>query len=182
MEGLVRSLREAEAPDQPDQERGGAGGRAIVPRAFGSSGGPRQDCETPGVTEAIDKMKARVRELTARSNGRSLAHVIVELRRYLLGWQAYFRLAETPSVFADVDRWIRRRLRALIIYQCRHGRRLFRVLARARCSARARRGGRRALSSLLGDGGPHRRQRCLPRAVLRHAWSSASGSCVTSTL
>ena len=77
---------------------------------------------------AIDKMRARVREATARSNGWSLAYVVVMLRRYLLGWQAYFRLAETPSVFADVDSWIRRRLRALIIYQCRHGRKLFRVL------------------------------------------------------
>jgi RNA-directed DNA polymerase len=77
---------------------------------------------------AIDKMKARVREVTARSNGWSLAYVIVVLRRYLLGWQAYFGMAETPSAFADVDRWIRRRLRALIIYQCRNGRKLFRVL------------------------------------------------------
>jgi group II intron reverse transcriptase/maturase len=78
--------------------------------------------------KAIDTMKARVREMTARSNGRSLAHVVVTLRRYLLGWQAYFRLAETPRVFAALDGWIRRRLRALIIYQCRHGRKLFRVL------------------------------------------------------
>ncbi len=73
-------------------------------------------------------MKARVREMTARSKGWSLTHVVKTLRRYLLGWQGYFRLAETPSVFADLDGWIRRRLRALIIYQCRHGRKLFRVL------------------------------------------------------
>jgi len=78
--------------------------------------------------KAIDKMKARVRELTARSNGRSVTQVITALRRYLLGWLAYFRLAETPSVFADLDSWIRRRLRALIIQQCKHGRKLFRVL------------------------------------------------------
>jgi group II intron reverse transcriptase/maturase len=78
--------------------------------------------------KAIDTMKARVRELTARSNGRSLGHVVAALRRYLLGWKAYFRLAETPSVFAEIDGWIRRRLRALIIFQCRHGKKLFRVL------------------------------------------------------
>jgi RNA-directed DNA polymerase len=73
-------------------------------------------------------MRAQVREITARSNGWSLAYVVVALRRYLLGWQAYFRLAETPSVFAGLDGWIRRRLRALLIYQCRHGHKLFRVL------------------------------------------------------
>ena len=78
--------------------------------------------------QAIGKMKARVRELTARSKGWSLPAVMAALRRYLLGWKAYFGLAETPSAFADVDRWIRRRLRALLIYQCRSGPKLFRVL------------------------------------------------------
>jgi group II intron reverse transcriptase/maturase len=78
--------------------------------------------------QAIDKMKARVRELTARSKGWSLTAVMAALRRFLLGWKAYFGLAETPSAFTDVDRWIRRRLRALLIYQCRSGPKLFRVL------------------------------------------------------
>jgi len=78
--------------------------------------------------KAIDKMKARVRELTARSKGWSLTAVMAALRRFLLGWKAYFGLAETPSAFTDVDRWIRRRLRALLIYQCRSGPKLFRVL------------------------------------------------------
>ena len=49
--------------------------------------------------KAIDKMKTRVRELTSRSKGWSFRQVTAALRRYLLGWQAYFRLAETPSVF-----------------------------------------------------------------------------------
>jgi RNA-directed DNA polymerase len=78
--------------------------------------------------KAIDKMKTRVRELTARANGHSFRQVAAALRRYLLGWQAYFRLAETPSAFVELDGWIRRRLRALIIKQCKHGRKVFRVL------------------------------------------------------
>ena len=45
-------------------------------------------------------MKDRVREITARNGGRSIAAVIAELRTYLRGWKAYFRLAETPRVFA----------------------------------------------------------------------------------
>jgi RNA-directed DNA polymerase len=85
--------------------------------------------------KAIDKMKARVRELTSRSKGWSFKQVVATLRRYLLGWRAYFRLSETPSVLADLDGWIRRRLRALLIKQCKHGRRLFRVL-RARGAAK----------------------------------------------
>jgi RNA-directed DNA polymerase len=78
--------------------------------------------------KAIDKMKARVRELTSRSKGWSVRQVVAALRRYLLGWQAYFRLAETPSVLTALDGWIRRRLRALIIKQCKYGRKLFGVL------------------------------------------------------
>jgi len=27
------------------------------------------------------------------------------LGKYLAGWKAYFRLAETPGVFADLDQW-----------------------------------------------------------------------------
>ena len=43
-----------------------------------------------------------------------MAMRISELNRYLLGWLAYFALAETPSKFAELDEWLRRRLR-----QCR---------------------------------------------------------------
>jgi len=78
--------------------------------------------------KAMSKMKARVRELTSRTGGRSLVRVVAELRRYLLGWKSYFQLADTPSEFAGVDGWIRRRLRALIVKQCKHGRQLFRTL------------------------------------------------------
>jgi RNA-directed DNA polymerase len=77
---------------------------------------------------ALDKMKARVRELTSRSKGWGVRQVVTALRRYLLGWKAYFGLAETPSVFAEIDGWVRRRLRALIINQCKHGRTVFRLL------------------------------------------------------
>ena len=72
--------------------------------------------------QAMTTMKDRVRELTRRSVGRSLDDVIRELRSYLLGWKGYFRLAETPSAFRDLDGWIRRRLRALIVKQRRGGR------------------------------------------------------------
>ena len=40
-----------------------------------------------------------------------------ELQKYLPGWRNYFQLAETPKVFADVDRWIRHRIRALQLKQ-----------------------------------------------------------------
>jgi RNA-directed DNA polymerase len=42
----------------------------------------------------------RVRNLTRRCSGRSMPEVVEKLRPYLLGWKAYFRLAQTPGVWA----------------------------------------------------------------------------------
>ena len=53
---------------------------------------------------AFATMKERVRDITSRNGGRSLVRVVAELRSYLVRWKAYFRLADTPRVFADVDK------------------------------------------------------------------------------
>ena len=58
--------------------------------------------------KALTKFKERVRQITRRSGGRSLGQVAEELRSYVLGWRAYFGLADTPGVFRDLDQWIRR--------------------------------------------------------------------------
>ena len=63
--------------------------------------------------KALTKFKERVRQITSRSGERSLQQVAEELRRYVLGWKAYFGLADTPGVFRDLDQWIHRRLRTL---------------------------------------------------------------------
>jgi hypothetical protein len=47
--------------------------------------------------------KQRVRRLTRRSGGRSLEEVVSKLRVYVLGWKAYFRLAQTPRVWQELD-------------------------------------------------------------------------------
>ena len=78
--------------------------------------------------KALTARKERVRAITARNGGRSLARVSAELRSYLVGWKAYFRLADTPRVFADVDKWLFRRVRMLIVKQCKQGTTLFRLL------------------------------------------------------
>lgn len=57
--------------------------------------------------------KARVRQLTRRSGGRSMEQVVGRLRPYLLGWKAYFGLAQTPQVWRELDEWLRHRLRAI---------------------------------------------------------------------
>jgi group II intron reverse transcriptase/maturase len=78
--------------------------------------------------KALEAMKERVRELTGRSRGRSVATVVAELGRYLRGWQEYFRLADTPGVFAELDKWVRRRLRLLQAKQWRSAKTTYREL------------------------------------------------------
>jgi len=87
--------------------------------------------------KALMKMKERVREITARNGGRSLARVSAELRSYLVGWKSYFRLADTPRIFADVDKWLHRRLRMLMLKQWKRGRTMYRELQRRGVSGKA---------------------------------------------
>jgi len=61
----------------------------------------------------IAMFKQRVRRLTRRSGGRSLEEVVRKLRVYVLGWKAYFRLAQTPRVWQELDKWMRHRMRAI---------------------------------------------------------------------
>jgi RNA-directed DNA polymerase len=70
--------------------------------------------------KALDNFKARIRQLTRRSGGRSMEQVVQRLRPYLLGWKAYFGLAQTPRVWRELDEWLRHRLRAI---QLRHWKR-----------------------------------------------------------
>ena len=57
-----------------------------------------------------------------------MEQVTVELGVYLRGWKEYFKLADTPWIFADLDGWIHRRLRALQLKQWKQGRTTFREL------------------------------------------------------
>ena len=64
--------------------------------------------------KAIDKLKQRLRELTRRTRGRRLADIIAQLRKTLLGWKAYFGIAEVRSPLRDIDKWVRRKLRCYL--------------------------------------------------------------------
>lgn len=78
--------------------------------------------------KALKAMKDRVRRITRRSGGRSIGQVVAELRCYLVGWRAYFRLADTPGVFHGVQQWLYRRLRALHLKHWKRGPTVYREL------------------------------------------------------
>jgi len=79
---------------------------------------------------ALAQVKERIREETSRSGGRSIAQVVATLRSYLIGWWGYFRLADTPQVFAQLQEWMHRRLRALHLKHWKQGSTVFRELRR----------------------------------------------------
>ncbi len=100
--------------------------RKFLGYSFWVAKGATVKCRVAG--QALEELKQRVRQLTRRNGGRSLEQVTGALGAYLRGWRAYFRLAETPRVFAGLDGWIHRRLRALQLKHWKRGRTTFREL------------------------------------------------------
>jgi RNA-directed DNA polymerase len=76
----------------------------------------------------LTAFKQRIRRLTRRTVGRSLQDVVDRLRTYVLGWKGYFRLAQTPKVWRELDQWLRHRLRAIQLKQWKRGTTMYRDL------------------------------------------------------
>jgi RNA-directed DNA polymerase len=72
--------------------------------------------------KALMRFKQKVRKLTSRTRGISVEQMAKGLADYLRGWKAYFGFCETPTVLDTLDRWLRRRLRAVIWKQWKRGR------------------------------------------------------------
>jgi RNA-directed DNA polymerase len=57
------------------------------------------------------RFKDRVRAITSRSSGRSMAVRIAALRRYVIGWLNYFGHSHSYREVLKLDTWLRRRVR-----------------------------------------------------------------------
>src|ERR1700736_2844633 len=73
--------------------------------------------------KAVDRVKARVREITRRAKGVSIETTMDELAPYMRGWRGYFGFCETPEVLISLTRWVRLRLRAALWRQWKTQRR-----------------------------------------------------------
>ncbi|MFV0506556.1 MAG: group II intron maturase-specific domain-containing protein, partial [Bacteroidales bacterium] len=60
---------------------------------------------------SLQKLKARLKELTSRSNGMGYEQRKLQLTRYIRGWINYYKLADMKTHLQRVDEWYRRRLR-----------------------------------------------------------------------
>jgi len=63
--------------------------------------------------KSLKALKDKVRAKTMRSRGDSLTRIIMDLNPTLRGWFGYFKHA-APTVHRDLDRFVRRRLRAVL--------------------------------------------------------------------
>lgn len=100
--------------------------RTFLGYAFGRADATRVKRKV--APKALARFKDRIRQLTRRTRGRSIAQVVADLRAYLLGWKGYFRLAQTPYVLGTLDEWLRRRLRMLHLVHWTRGRTAYRAL------------------------------------------------------
>jgi RNA-directed DNA polymerase len=64
--------------------------------------------------KAVQRCCARLRELTRRTRSGRLEDILNEINTHVRGWTGYFCLADTPSIFQEMDEWLRRRLRQLV--------------------------------------------------------------------
>lgn len=64
--------------------------------------------------KSVSKMKAKIKELTSRSNGWGNDRRKKTLRQYITGWVNYFKLADMQNLLLKTDEWYRRRVRMVI--------------------------------------------------------------------
>lgn len=68
-----------------------------------------------------ERFVEKLRRLTKRTRSGKLEDLIQEINQYTMGWIGYYRLANTPSVYEEMDSWMRRRLRQMIWKRWKRG-------------------------------------------------------------
>ena len=82
---------------------------------------PKGEVRRAVAQEALQRYKQRIRQITRRQTGRSMRRIAQELQAYMPGWKQYFRLAQTPRLWRELDEWTRHRLRAVQLKHWRRG-------------------------------------------------------------
>lgn len=59
------------------------------------------------------RFKDKLRELTSRKQGRSIEVILLRLRRYTIGWLAYYGISDMKVRIRNLNEWLRRRLRQI---------------------------------------------------------------------
>jgi group II intron reverse transcriptase/maturase len=96
-------------------ERKSAVARATVRKFLGYSFLKRKGVFLRRVAaRSVERVKDKLRDLTRRTTGEPLPRLIERHNRLVKGWVGYYRLADTPTVFQELDEWLRHRFRQLL--------------------------------------------------------------------
>ena len=101
-------------------------GRKFLGYALWVGKGKEVKCKV--ADKPMQNFKARIRQFTRRSGGRSIEQTVEKLRPYLLGWKAYFKMAQTPRIWRELDEWLRHRLRAIQLKHWKRPKTMYREL------------------------------------------------------
>ena len=64
--------------------------------------------------KSMKKAKRKLKELTSRSQGRSVRTVMYNVKVFMQGWLGYYAIADMKNTIDEWDGWLRRRLRMYI--------------------------------------------------------------------
>ena len=64
--------------------------------------------------KSMKKAKRKLKELTSRSQGRSVKTVMYNVKVFIQGWLGYYAIADMKNTIDDWNGWLRRRLRMYI--------------------------------------------------------------------
>lgn len=73
--------------------------------------------------KALKKAKEKLKELTARNQGKKIQELLAQLKRYVSGWLNYFGIARIKTTLEEWDGWLRRRIRMYVWKQWKKPRR-----------------------------------------------------------
>lgn len=59
----------------------------------------------------LNKLKAKLKELTSRSNAMNIEYRFLKLKQAIVGWINYFAIADMKNILKALDEWLRRRIR-----------------------------------------------------------------------
>ena len=84
-------------------------------------------------SKSVAKMKNKIRELTDRNNGMSNAKREERYQQFVRGWVNYFKLADMKALLQEIDKWARRRIRAVYWKQWKKIKTKYRMLKALGC-------------------------------------------------
>jgi len=78
--------------------------------------------------KSVAKMKAKLKELTSRSNGWGNKYRALKITQFIRGWVNYFSLADMKQLLRSTDEWLRRKIRAIYWKQWKKIKTRFRMI------------------------------------------------------